>query len=64
VKEEVIAAPPLDDTALVATIRALRAAGKTVITRLDAENDPRCNQVLVSENGTWVCQPATPSENA
>ncbi len=64
VKEEVIAAPQCEDATLVAAIRALRAAGKTVIISLDAENDPRCNQVLVPENGTWVCQPATPSKNA
>jgi ATP phosphoribosyltransferase regulatory subunit len=51
-----IAAPDVDDPALQDTVRALRAAGETVIVSLDGEVDTRCSRELMHIDGKWQPQ--------
>jgi ATP phosphoribosyltransferase regulatory subunit len=53
---QAIAAPDVDDPALQDTVRALRAAGETVIVSLGGEVDARCSRELVKIDDKWQPQ--------
>ena len=60
--ESWISAPESNDPKLVARIRELRAAGRTVVLALNGQSDPRCREQLVGVDGDWICQPLGPGE--
>ena len=60
--ESLISAPESNDPKLVARIRELRAAGRTVVLALNGQSDPRCREQLVGVDGDWICQPLGPGE--
>lgn len=57
-----IAAPSQDDPALQREVAALRAAGEVVVQSLGGEVDPRCDRVLVREDGAWVLRELDPQQ--
>lgn len=63
-KATAILAPDSDDPALQVRVRALRAAGETVIVALGDSTDPRCGQVLEQIDGQWQVLPRTQREQA
>jgi ATP phosphoribosyltransferase regulatory subunit len=57
---DAIAAPGLEDAELTSAIRALRAAGETVIVSLGNKTDRRCTRQLQKVDGQWIVQSGQP----
>ena len=51
-----ISLPDADDPALVTKVNALRGAGEIVINCLSTAPDPRCDRLLVQQDGVWEVQ--------
>ncbi|MFT7286630.1 MAG: ATP phosphoribosyltransferase regulatory subunit [Halieaceae bacterium] len=56
-REAAIAAPCIEDAALLARIGELRSGGETVIVSLGGIADPRCTRELTMIDGHWQLQP-------
>lgn len=53
----IVSAPLINDADLAQTVSYLRSNGRTVITALNGEHDPRCTEQLIKQGDGWVCQP-------
>ena len=52
-----ISMPDSDDPSLASRAERLRAQGEIVINCLATDPDPRCDRLLVEQDGEWVVQP-------